>query len=208
MWKGLQQLVWITSVSGQTVQIRHHDRSQISVQTHECTYQSTLVMGKRLLWYLQNSRALKLTYTSYLWFSRENWCRLVSWRELQKISDGLFLQAQRTWRSSQLGCQEAGHSCSSFIRKRLSGHDSSSSKTLYLKAILKYSTITSNSNWRGQTQLYQIVFHTRVLFHLRFVFLIRVVFHFILDKTGDGTVQFIKFLLTKWQLTFSRNSQH
>ena len=33
---------WITSVSGQTDEARHHVHSQHSVQTHECTYQSKL----------------------------------------------------------------------------------------------------------------------------------------------------------------------
>ena len=42
----LQKLGWITSVSGQTDEARHHVHSQHSVQTHECTYQSTLDVRK------------------------------------------------------------------------------------------------------------------------------------------------------------------
>ena len=42
--KDLQKLDWITSVSGQTGEARHH--SQHSVQTLECTYQSILTMRK------------------------------------------------------------------------------------------------------------------------------------------------------------------
>ena len=86
------------------------------------------------------------------------WCRLV-WRlERQKINNGLLLQAQRTWRSTQLGCQEAGHSCSFFIRSRISGHGSSSSGSTQPETTSRgfwHPTETSNSNWRGQPKLYQ-----------------------------------------------------
>ena len=43
-----QRLGWITSVSGQTDEARHHVHSQHSVQTHECTYQSTLDVRKTI----------------------------------------------------------------------------------------------------------------------------------------------------------------
>ena len=72
--------------------------------------------GKRLLWYLQGSKALKLTYRKeFLWFSRGKWSRLVWWCERQKFNDGLLLQTQRTWRSTQVERQDAGHGCS-FIK--------------------------------------------------------------------------------------------
>ena len=68
------------------------------------------------------------------------------------------MQAQRTWRSTQLGCQEAGHSCSFFIRSRISGHGSSSSGSTLPETTSRgfwHPTETSNSNWRRQPKLYQ-----------------------------------------------------
>ena len=79
-------------------------------------------------------------------------------RERQKINNGLLLQAQRTWRSTQLACQEAGHSCSFFIRSRISGHGSSSPGSTLPETNSRgfwQPTETSNSNWRGQPKLYQ-----------------------------------------------------
>ena len=72
---------------------------------------------------------------------------LVTWT--QKINDGLLLQAQRTWRSTQLGCQEIGHSCSFVIRSRISGHGSSSSRSIdgrwiYFISLLSY---WQNGSW-------------------------------------------------------------
>ena len=72
--------------------------------------------------------------------------------------NGLLLQAQRTWRSTQLGCQEAGHSCSFFIRSRISGHGSSSSGSTLPETTSRgfwHPTETSNNNWRRQPKLYQ-----------------------------------------------------
>ena len=42
----LQRLGWITSVTGETDEAIYHVHSQHSVQTHECTYQSTLDVQK------------------------------------------------------------------------------------------------------------------------------------------------------------------
>ena len=58
----------------------------------------------------------------------------------------------------RLGCQEAGHSCSFFIRIRLSGPGSSSSGSTLPETTSRrfwYSKETSNSNWRGQPKLSQ-----------------------------------------------------
>ena len=79
-------------------------------------------------------------------------------RERQKINNGLLLQAQQTWRSTQLGCQEAGHSCSFFIRSRKSEHGSNSSGSTLPETASRgfwHPTETSNSNWRRQPKLYQ-----------------------------------------------------
>ena len=54
--------------------------------------------------------------------------------ERWKMNDGLLLQAQRTWRSTRLGCQKASHSCSFFMRSRVSGHVISSSSSTVLEA--------------------------------------------------------------------------
>ena len=70
----------------------------------------------------------------------------------------LLLQAQRTWRSTQLGSQEAGHSCFFFIESRISGHGSCSSGSTLPETTSRgfwHPTETSNSNWRGQPKLYQ-----------------------------------------------------
>ena len=56
-------LGWITSVSGQTGEARHYVHSQHSVQTHECTYQSTLAPRKMTSPISSRFKNLKLTYT-------------------------------------------------------------------------------------------------------------------------------------------------
>ena len=104
----------------------------------------------------------KLIYTKEVGFdlvgksnARVIWCC-----ERQKINDGLLFQAQRTWRSTQLGCQEASHSCSFFIRSRISGHSGSSSGSIVSETTsggFRHPTETSNSIWRGQPEFYQIV---------------------------------------------------
>ena len=158
----LQKLGWITSVSGQTDKARHQVHSQHYVQTHERTYQSTLAMRKKTSMISSKFKRFKiyLHKRSKLWFSGGKWCRLVWWCERQKINDRLLLKAQRTWRSTQLGCQEAGHSCSLFVRSRKSGHDSSSSKSIVSETTsggFRHPSKTYISNWKGQTELYQIV---------------------------------------------------
>ena len=158
----LQKLGWITSVSGQTDEARHQVHSLHYAQTHECTYQSTLAMRKTTSMISSKFKRFK-TYShkrSKLWFSGGKWCRLFWWCEWQKINDRLLLQAQRTWRSTQLGCQEAGHSCSFFVRSRKSGHDSSSSKSIVSETTsggFRHPSKTYISNWKGQPELYQIV---------------------------------------------------
>ena len=69
----------------------------------------------------------------------------------------LILQAQRTF---QLGCQDAGHSCSFNIRSRIWGHGSSSLRRIASETTsggFWHPTETSNSNWKGQSDCYQIV---------------------------------------------------
>ena len=89
------------------------------------------------------------------------WCEKVTQNGLkQKINNGLLSQAQQKWRSTLLECQKAGHSCSFFIRSRISGHGSSSSRGIVpetLSAGFQNPAETSNSNWGGQPELYQIV---------------------------------------------------
>ena len=60
--KDLQKLGWITSVSGQTVEARHHVHSQNSVQIYECRHQATLSMQKPTFVIFQGSMGLKLTF--------------------------------------------------------------------------------------------------------------------------------------------------
>ena len=69
-----------------------------------------------------------------------------------------IIQAQRTWRSTQLGCQEAGHSFSFFIRSRISGHAGISSGSTLPETTSRgfwHPTETTNGKWRGQPKLYQ-----------------------------------------------------
>ena len=49
-------------------------------------------------------KGLKLTYTKYAIYD------LVGESDADWSDDGLLIQAQRIWRSTQLGCQESGHS--------------------------------------------------------------------------------------------------
>ena len=58
----------------------------------------------------------------------------------------------------------------------------------------KHPTETSNSNWRGQPELHQIVLKPS---HAQQ----ETKFHFIRDKTKMGHFQLITFLMTKWQPT-------
>ena len=88
------------------------------------------------------------------------WCRPVWWSERQKNNDELLIQARRTLGSAQLGCQEAGHSFSFFIRCRISGHRSSNPRSIVSETTsggLRHPTETANSNWKGEPELWQIV---------------------------------------------------
>ena len=123
------QTAWITSVSGQTDKARHHVLSQHSVRTHEYTYQSTLAMRKTTSAISSKFERFKTQKKPVMtYWSKVMQTGLVV--KLQKIIDGLLIQAWWTWRSTQLGCQEAGHSCLFFIRSRISGHGSSNSRSI------------------------------------------------------------------------------
>ena len=147
--------------------------------------------GKRLLRHLQGSKGLKFTYTEEASYdlvgeSDADWSG--DKNDRKSTTGELLLQAQRTWRSTQLGCQEAGHSCSFFIRSRISGHGSSSSGSTLPETTSRgfwHPTETSNSNWRGQPKLYQTL--PNPVMHKRSKH-IETKFHFIRDKTEDGTI--------------------
>ena len=80
----LQKLGWITSVSGQTDEARHHVHSQHSVQTHECTYQSTLDVRKTTSAISSRFKRFK-TYPFRKWkHSEQFW-----WNRLYAISSSL-----------------------------------------------------------------------------------------------------------------------
>ena len=116
---------------------------------------------RKRLRYLQGSKGLKLTYTKeasygFVGESDADWSGDVNYR---KSTTGYYFKQlpQRTWRSTQLGCQEADHSSSFLIRSRISGHSSSSSRSIVSETTsggFRHPTETSNSNWRGQPELY------------------------------------------------------
>ena len=139
------------------------------------------------------------------------------WRcERQKINKGLLLQPQGSFslgvkkqhsaRSTQLGCQEAGHSCYFFIRSRISGLGSSSLKALYLKQLLDDLGIQQERPIAiGEDNQSCIRLCQNAVMHKRSKH-IETKFHFIWDKTEHfGLFQFITFLQTKWQRTSSQS---
>ena len=130
---------------------------------------------------------------------------LVTWTT-KKINDGLLLQAQRTWRSTQLGCQEAGHSCSFFIRSRRSGYGSSSSRSIVSETSEDFDIQQKHPIAIGEDNQSCIELCQHPVIHKRRKH-IETKIQFIRDKTEDGTISihYITFLLTKWQPTSSQN---
>ena len=109
---------------------------------------------KRFLQYLQGSVGLKATYTKEASYdlvgeSDADWSGDVNDR---KWTTGYYFKLYRTWRSTQLVCQKAGHSCFFFIRSRILGHCSSSSGSIVSETTsegFRHPTETSNGNCRG-----------------------------------------------------------
>ena len=99
----------------------------------------------------------------------------------------LILQAQRKWRSLKLGCQEAGYSCSIFIRSRISGQGSSSSRSPLFRQLLEYFGIQQKYTIKmGEDKRSSIKFFKNPVMHKRRKYN-NTNFHFIRDKTEGGT---------------------
>ena len=139
---------------------------------------------KQLLGFLQSSKGL-LHKKGWLSFSGRKWCRLVWWCELQKINDGLPVQAQWTWSHTKLGCQKAGYMCSS--EAEYQGKAAEVQGALYFKQLLdefgiqqKY-PLAIGENKQSCIRLCQnAVVHKRSK-HMG------TIFYFIREKTEEGT---------------------
>ena len=156
--ESLQKLGWITSVSGQTDEARCHVHSQHSVQTHEWTYQSTLDVTKTLLQYFQGWKDLKFTYTkeaSYDLVGKVLQTGLVTWTTENK---------RRATTSNSTDVAQHSTGVSRSRPQMLFLHQKQNIRVWQqqFKKIVsettpvgfRHPTETSNSNWRGQPELY------------------------------------------------------
>ena len=139
-----------------------------------------------------------------LWFSGGKWCRLVWWCERQKINDRLLLQAQRRWRSTKLGCQEAGHIFFSLSEAEHQGMAAAVQETLYLKQLLeefgfhqKHPIAIGKDN-QSCIKLRQSPVMRKRSKH------IETKFHFIRDMTEEETISIHCVLTDKMALEISK----
>ena len=161
----LQKLGWTTSVSGRTDETRHHIHSQHSVHSDHShhsvdtwMHQSTLNVRKKTSEISSRFKRLQLTYkkeASCDWVGKVMHTGLVTWTTDNQ-------RRATTSCSMDLAQHSAGVSRSRpqllfFIRSRISGHGSSSSRSIVSEATsgeFRHPTETSNSNWRGQPELH------------------------------------------------------
>ena len=186
----LQKLGWITSVSGQTDEARHHVHSQNSVQTHECTYQSTLMCGKRLLRYLQGSKGLKLTYTKEASYdlvgeSDADWSGDVNDR---KSTTGYYFKLNGRGAALSWGVKKQATVVLSSSEPEYQGMAAAVQEALHLKQLLEDFGIQQKRPIAiGEDNQSCIRLCQNPVMHKRSKH-IETKFHFIRDKTEDGTI--------------------
>ena len=186
----LQKLGWITSVSGQTNEARYQVHSQRSVQTHECTYQSTLDVRKKTLRYLQGSKGLKLDYTKEASFdlvgeSDADWSGDVNDR---KSTVGYYFKLNGRGAAISWGVKKQATVALSSSEAEYQGMAAAVQEVLYLKELQEDLGIQQKRPRAiGEDNQSCIKLCRNPVMHKRSKH-IETKFHFIWDKTEDGTV--------------------
>ena len=119
-------------------------------------------MQKTTLRHLQGSKVLKLTYTKEASYdlvgeSDAHWSDDVNDR---KSTTGYYFKLNERGAVLSWGVKKQATVALSSSKSRTSGHGSSSSKSIVSKTTFggfPHLTETTNSNWRGKPELYQVV---------------------------------------------------
>ena len=177
---------------------------QDSLQTNECTYQSTLAMRKttsvissrfkRFKAYLQKKDSYDLVGES-----DAHWSGDVNER---KSTPGFYFKLN--WRSTQLGCQEADQIALSSSEAEYQGMAAAVQEAFDLKQLLEdFGVQQKHPIAIGEDNQSCIKLCQNTDLHKRSKN-IETKVHFNRDKI-DGLFQFVTSLLTKWQPISSRN---
>ena len=186
----LQKLGWITSLSGQTDEARHHVDSQHSVQAHERTYQSTLAMRKttsaissrfkRFKTYLHKKASYDLVGESDAdWSGDANDRKSTTFYYFKLNGRGAAL----SW-----GVKKQATVALSSSEAEYQGMAAAVQEALYLKQLLEDFGIQQKRPIAiGEDNQSCISFCQNSVMHKRSKH-IETKFHFIRDKTEDGTI--------------------
>ena len=193
--EGLQRLGWINSVSGQTYEARHHVHSQHSVQTHECTYQSTLDVRKKTSSISSRLKSLKLTYTKEASYdlvreSDADWSGDVNDR---KSTTGYYFKLNGRGAALSWVVKKQATVALSSSEAEYQGMAAAVQEALYLKQLLEdFGIQQKHPIANGEDSQSCIKLCQNPVKHKRSKH-IEIMVHFIRDKTEDGTISIHDF---------------